>query len=119
MVGRCARLFSELNSRSANVRKSRFAASLEKTAAKYCFDVSLLSNVLAFRYHGSVYCDDIVITRRRDSFARFSAMAVRKFEPIINPKADASCRPCGGKTNVETGYSWRVHRAPHSALGIA
>jgi hypothetical protein len=65
-----------------------------------------LSDVVAFRYQGAVYYDDIVITRRRDSCARFNTIAVRKFEPAINPKADASRRLCGGKTNVETGYPW-------------
>jgi len=88
------------------VRKSRFATSLEQAAAKYFFNVSPLTDVLAFRYHGAVYCDDIVITHGRDLFARVNTMAVRKFEPIINPMADASRRLCGGKTNVETGYPW-------------
>ena len=88
------------------MRRSRFAAALEQAAAKYTFDVSTLSDVLAFGYHGAVYCDDIVITRRLDLCTRFNTIAVRKFEPIINPKADASRRLYGGKTNVETGYPW-------------
>jgi hypothetical protein len=88
------------------VRKSRFAASLEQAVAKNPFDVSPLSDVVAFWYDGAVYCDDIVITLRRDSCAHFNTMTVRKVEPIINPKADASCTPCGRKSNVETGYPW-------------
>jgi hypothetical protein len=98
------------------VRKSRFAAPLEHALAKYSFDVPPLSEVLAFRYHGAVYCDDIVFTRGRDySCAHFITLAARKFELIVEPKADASRRPCGGKTNVESGYPY-THCTPQSGL---
>jgi hypothetical protein len=68
------------------VRKSRFAAPLKEAAAKHSFDVSSLPDVLAFRYHGAVYRDNIVIACCCDPCAGFDTMAVGQlFELIINP----------------------------------
>jgi hypothetical protein len=73
--------------------------------------------ILFDKFHIMRHLREAMDTVRTSEYARISGGGgPGKFDLITSPKADAGRRPCVGETNVQAGYPWRVHCAPHSAL---